>query len=122
ADVRMAPGAAALLEPLADRFDRRSPLLVVGGVHVDVERLAAGGLDPGLDLLDMGERGPEVEMDADDPVAVPGEREGGGLAHPARAAENERPALAIVGHGSLRVVGPSGRAGGLARLPVESRV
>ena len=40
----------------------------------------------------MGERGPEVEMDADDPVAVPGEREGGGLAHPARAAEDERDA------------------------------
>src|SRR4029079_4589443 len=124
ADVRMASGAAALLEPPADRLDRRGPLLVVGGIHVYVERLAAGGLDPGLDLLDVGERGPEVEVDADDPVAVPGEGEGGGLAHPARATENERPALAIVGHGVSprdRAVGqigeavaPAGRAASLA--------
>ena len=79
-------------------------LLVVGGVHVDVQRLAAGRRDPGLDLLDMGEGGPEIEVDPDDPVAARREGQRRRLAHPARGAEDERPALAVVGHGCLRLV------------------
>ena len=43
-------------------------------------------------------RGAEVEVDAADPVARRGERERRGLAHPGGRAEDQRPALAVVGH------------------------
>ena len=85
-------------EALADRRDGGRALLVVGGVHVDVQGLGARGFDARLHLLDVGQGGPEVEVDADDVVAGRGERQGRGLAHPGRSAQDQRPALAVVGH------------------------
>ena len=90
---------AAPLEALPEGLDRRRPLPVVGRVHVDVQGLAARGLDPGLDLFDVGQTGPEVEVDAGDLVAGSGEGTRRRLAHPARRAEDQRPSLAVVGHG-----------------------
>jgi hypothetical protein len=58
------------------------PLLVVGGVHVDEQGLGAGGDDRRLDLLDVGEGRPEVEVDAEDLVALLRQRPRGRLAHP----------------------------------------
>ncbi len=78
--------------------ERGGPLLVVGRVHVDVDRLGARGLDRRLDLLDVGERRPEVEMDPAMLVAGLRERDGGRLPHPGRSPQDERPALAVVGH------------------------
>ncbi len=62
-------------------LERRRALLVVGGVHVDVEGLDAGCLDGRLDLVDVGESRPEVEVDATDVVTGLRERDGGRLAH-----------------------------------------
>ena len=42
-----ATGRLGRIEPLAEGGERRRALLVVGGVHVDVERLDALGLDGG---------------------------------------------------------------------------
>ena len=44
-DVRLAALGLGTVEALAQRRQRGGPLLVVGGVHVDVQRLGAGGLD-----------------------------------------------------------------------------
>ena len=86
------------IEPLTQGGQRACPLLVVGGIHVDVQRLDALGLDGGDDLGDMRVGRPEIEVDPADVVAGPGERPGRRLAHPGRAAEDQRPALAVVGH------------------------
>ena len=98
--------------------ERGRPLLVVGRVHVDVQRFGPGGLDAGLDLLDVGQGRAEIEVDPADLVAGLGERERGGLAHAGRGAEDQRPALALVGHGRVGppVVGwVSGRSSTVGR-------
>ena len=99
-DVRLAPFRAGAVEALAERRQGRRALLVVGGVHVDVERLGAERLDLRLDLVHVRDRRTEVEVDAADPVAVRGERERGGLAHAGGCSEDQGPALAVVGHGA----------------------
>ncbi len=90
---------ASLVEPGPERRERGRALLVVGRVHVDEQRLRAGLGDPRLDLLDVGESRPEVEMDPRDPVAGAGQGQRGRLAHARRCAEDQRPALAVVCHG-----------------------
>ena len=97
-DVGVAARGGRPVEPLAEGREGRPALVVVGGIHVDEERLGPGRLDRRLDLLDVGQRGPEVEVDAEDPIAGRGQRPGGRLAHPGRGAEDDGPALAIVGH------------------------
>ena len=65
--------------------------------------------------------GPEVEVDAADPVARLRERDRRRLAHPARGTEDERPALAVVGHRILLVwLPPSPGGSRILRLPPES--
>ena len=107
ADVGMPSLGDRPVEPLANGGQRGGPLLVVGRVHVDVERLGAGRLDRRLDLVDVGKGRPEVEMDADDLVAGLRERDRGRLAHARRATEDQGPALAVVGHR----VAPPGSSG-----------
>ena len=94
----MAAAGARILEPGAQRGERGRALLVVGRVHVDVQRLGARRGDLRLDLLDVREGRPEVEVDAADPVARRRERQRRGLAHPGRRAEDQGPSLAVVGH------------------------
>ena len=68
----------------------------------EVQRFAAGRRECcALTSLDVREPRPEVEVDAGDVVAGLGEGDGGRLAHPARRAEDQRPALAVVRHLSL---------------------
>src|SRR5438046_2074198 len=98
ANVWVASVGPAPLETVTEGRQRPGSFLVVGRVHVDVEGLAARGLDRRLDLVDVLDRSPEVEVDAADPVACLRQRERGCLAHPGRCAEDERPALAIIGH------------------------
>jgi hypothetical protein len=71
-DVRVGAGGARLVEPRPEPGESCGALLVVGGVHVDEQRLAAGLGDLALDVLDVLEPGPEVEVDARDPVPGPG--------------------------------------------------
>ena len=63
----------------------------------------------GLDLLDVGERRPEVEVDAADVVAGLGEGQGGRLAHPGRARRGSAPSAR--GRRSCRRASRSGRGG-----------
>ena len=76
------------------------------------------GEDRRLQLLDVLECGAEVQVDPDDVVAGPGERQSGRLAHAGRAAQDQRPALAVVGHreGLLRRGSSVGRSVGRSGL------
>ena len=94
----MATSRLGPVEPLAQGSESGGAFLVVGRVHVDIEGLDAGRLDRPLDLLDVGVRRPEVKVDAADVVTGLRERDGSRLAHPGRAAQDQRPALAVVGH------------------------
>ncbi len=99
--VRRPPGCPRLREALRETREGGGALLVVGRVHVDEDRLGPGRRDGRLDLLDMLEAGPEVQVDPEDPVARPGQGQPRGLSHAARCAENQRPALAVVRHRCL---------------------
>jgi hypothetical protein len=99
AHIRIAALGLRALESLAKGFERGCALLVVGRIHVDVEGFRAGRLDARLDLFDMGERSAEVEVDAADAIAGLGQRQRCRLTHPGRGTEDQRPALAVIGHG-----------------------
>jgi len=81
ANVRVAARFARGLEALAQLVQRVGALLVVRRVHVDVQDLRAGLLKIGLELGDVLEARPEVEMDAADVVAGGRERPRSRLAH-----------------------------------------
>ena len=64
---------AVAAELLADIVERRGALVGVGGVDVEEDGVLAGGLHFVLDSYSVGQRGAQVEVDAEDAVAGAGE-------------------------------------------------
>ena len=87
----------------AARFSSSAAFMLMNSASEPVAAIAA------LTSSTWLESGPEVEVDAEDPVAIGGQGSSGRLAHAARGPEDQRPALAVVAHSvviSVRL-GPS---------------
>ena len=67
-------------------------------------------------VVDVRECGAEVQVDATDVVARLRECQGGRLAHPGGGAQDQRPALAVVGHRSVASIVGKGQERAVASL------
>ena len=92
------PVAGASVKHCQQLSDNARPLLVIGGIDVEEQRLSAMRSDLGLDLFDMSHVLAPVEVHAADVVAGGGQRQRRGFAKAAAGTQDQPPALPLVGH------------------------